>query len=62
MENKQLILVLEWSEGFCLGECLGKDINLDWKSATSLIKDIGLGLDEIHKAGLVHSFVNIENI
>lgn len=60
-ENNLLVIVLEWNQGYSLKEFLGEGV-LHWRTAYFIIKDVLSGLGELHKEGLIYSFVNLENI
>jgi serine/threonine protein kinase len=60
-EENMLFIVLEWTQGYSLKEFLGDGV-LNWRAAYFIIKDVLSGLSELHKAGLVYSFINLENI
>lgn len=56
-----LFVVLEWSTGYSLKEYLGSSL-LNWKTAYAIMRDVLVGLGEMHKEGLVYSFINLENL
>lgn len=60
-EGNQLFVVLEWSRGYSLKEYLGNKV-VDWRTGYKIMRDVLCGLGELHREGLVYSFMNLENI